>query len=125
MGEISLDKEYRYQRGGTATILTTDRQCQGRWTVVSMSENGALRFHDAFGVEKNNYSSHDLVEVSKWECFRKGQIVEVLGTDGRWRLRRFYGVSIRNKPISYNDFGEDGSHPVTWEDCRVPEDCKT
>lgn len=118
MDKVSRDKEYRYRNGKSATILTTSRTHQGRYTVVSMTEHGSLQFHDEFGTSTTDVS-HDLVEVPNWDCFYKGQIVEVRRGGCDWRLRRFHSISSCGKPMTFSGI-EGCLVPIEWDECRAP-----
>ena len=118
MSKISVAKEYRYRIGGKARVLTTDRPCHDPWTVVSMSTQGTINIHDAYG-KSQQHSNGDLIEVGKWDAFQKYQIVEVRRGCGGWKLRRFSGV-FEGKPMAYPEQGE-GDTPKIWDECRVPD----
>jgi hypothetical protein len=120
VNRISQDKEYRYRTGKPATILTTNRKHHGRWTVISMTERGSLRVHDEFGISTSG-SDDDLVEVTNWDCFHKGQIVEVRRGNGSWRLRRFHSISSCGRPMTINEI-ERCVTPNKWDECRAPCD---
>ena len=75
---IDMNKTYRYRNGELATILTTNRQNDFGWNVISMNEYGEVLFHKADGREsRDGDDPYGLVEVTPYEHFNMGDIVEV------------------------------------------------
>lgn len=121
--EIEMGKKYRYNYGGEATILTTERPEPDGWCVISMTPNGTIVFHKIDGKAFRD-STCDLEEVSEWSDFQDGEPVMVRNHgDEEWQRRYFAGVDVGGCPMTYLDGKTKwSSEDLTcyWTYCRRP-----
>ena len=121
MSEISMDKKYRTKSGNVADILCIDPALNKDFPVLAtlLGDDGIkrLRFYTIEGkFMKNEDCDSDLVEVTKYDHIKDGDLVFVTddvtyGPHTNWSLMRFAGVR-DGKVMTYSIVGT-----TSWKYC--------
>jgi hypothetical protein len=121
---IQMNKQYKTKSGLPVRVLCVD--CENKYYPVVAIVDG-----DVFTYTKEGYfdgeaypDDYDLVEVSPYDDFKKGDYVMVRDCDGdRWYPRVFAGVSEGAAvvyPCEYNPWSNNDMDTIRWSYCRKP-----